>query len=72
MNTKDSSCYGCKSRTVGCHINCESYNAFRKEKEKEYAKELPNNRDISKTRRNDRVYGVGSRIRREHNFGNQR
>ena len=27
-------CKGCETRTVGCHAKCESYNAFRKDREK--------------------------------------
>ena len=27
-------CKDCEVRTVGCHAKCESYNAFRKDREK--------------------------------------
>lgn len=31
-------CHGCTDREMGCHIVCEKYLAFRKEREAAYAK----------------------------------
>lgn len=68
-------CKECENRKVGCHISCDSYKDFRAEREKEYRENEKNYSErngIRMTRRKDRVYGVGQRIRVEHNFGNQK
>ena len=63
MSTKIGPCYGCETREIGCHANCDAYNEWASET-REKNRRIKEEKEMDIALKERRIYAAIRRVRK--------